>query len=241
MSTRILITAAKEDTEEILDHLSDEKVYHAPLEVYTPRYEDTTIASTLSELDAIDNIVYSSKRNARFFLEQVKRFEKKEAVQNCLNLTFSPEAFEFLEENQIPAVHPQNGEKPIDLVEMMLRLQRLGPTLYPTGSHQREDFPGFLEELDIPVTELDVFDLEGPDEQSLEAFKRDLSKNHPDVVIFHSRRSVNRTLAAFPDLDYREMKVISADKGITNKLEENDIAVNEEAEGSWESIIELLA
>lgn len=240
MSQPILITAAKEDAEGILDNLSGENIYHTPLEVYVPRYEDTNIASSLGKLNEIDNIVYSCKRNARFFLEQVKRFEKMEEVRDCLNLTFSPKAFEFLEEHDIPAVHPQNGEKPIDLMEMMLRLQRLGPTLYPAGSHQREDFPGFLEELDIPVKEVDVFDLEGPDDESLEAFRKDLSENSPGAVIFHSRRSVNRTRAAFPNLEYENMRVISADKGITNKLQENDISVDDEAEGSWESIAEII-
>ncbi len=240
MSDPILITAAKEDSEEILSLLSDYTVCHAPLEVYKPRSEDASIGSTLNSLDDFENIVYSSKRNARFFLDQVQQFDKIEAVQNRVNLALDADTFEFLEAHHIPAIHPQNGEEPIDLVELMLRLQRFGNTLYPTGSHQREDFPGFLEELDISVKELDVFDLKGPSNDALEKLKQKVEEEKPKTVVFHSRRSVNRTLAAFPELDYANLHIISADKGISNKLQQKDISVDDEAEGSWESIAELV-
>lgn len=240
MSDTILLTAAKEDSEKILGELADRDVLHTPLEVYVSLNDDATILDTLNNLGEFENLVHSSVRNARFFLEQVKQHDKLEAVRNCLNLTMDESTFEFLERHSIPAVHPQNGRKAIDLVELMLRLQRLGATLYPCGVHQREDFPGFLEELDVPVTELNVFELVGPTDTNLEKYQQAIADKHPDVIVFHSRRSVNRILAAYPDLDYRKLTVISADKGITNKLEKKEIAVDKEAKGSWESIAELI-
>lgn len=240
MPQPILLTAADEDAGKITSLMDSADMLHLPLEVYTRSTDDTTIAEVLSQLDTFDNIVHSNIRNAQFFLEHVKRHSQKEAVTDCLNFTFDEGTFTWLEEQGIPAVHPQTGQKPIDLIELMLRLQRMGKTLYPCGSHQREDFPGFLEELDIEVTELDVFDLKGPGNEALDRYQRQVAKESPQAIIFHSRRSVTRTLAAFPNLDYQELRLISADRGITNKLEENGLAADAEAGGSWESIADLL-
>lgn len=242
MTKTILLTAANEDSEGILNRFSatDFEVLHTPLEVYHARKDDTEISNCLEDLESYENIVYNSKRNAGFFLDQIDANNKKDTVQNSLNLTVDEPTFAYLENQGIAAVHPQNGSKPIDLVELMLRLKRLGKTLYPCGSHKREDFPGFLEELDIPVTELDVFDLEGPSNETLSAYQKKIAEEQPEIVIFHSRRSVNRTLAAFPDLDYNTLRIISADKGITKKLKEKNISVDDEAEGSWESIADLM-
>lgn len=242
MSQTVLLTAAQEDSEEIIALLTEKEVelIHAPLEVYELRQDDSEISNQLKNFDRFENIVQSSIRNARFFLEQVERYEKMEAVKNCLNLTFNEDTFAYLEDRGIPAVQPPNGDKPIDLVELMLRLQRMGKTLYPCGSHQREDFPGFLEELDIDVVELDVFDLEGPGEDELGRYRENVNNQPPEVVIFHSRRSVNRTLVAFPDLDYGQIRIISADKGITEKLKQKGFSADAEAEGSWASVATLV-
>ncbi len=242
MSQTILLTAAKEDTEGITDHFSATgfEVLHTPLERYSGRTDDEAISSTIENLGDFENTVYGSKCNAKFFLKHVKRLNKMDAVKERLNLAFDEQTFAYLEEEGLPAVHPPIGSKAIDLVELMLRLQRLGATLYPCGSHRREDFPGLLQELDIAVMELEVFDLEGPSKDRLTRYKKEVADTKPDTVIFHSRRSVNRTLAAFPELDYNSAKVISADKGITNKLEEKGITVDAEGEGSWASVAELV-
>jgi uroporphyrinogen-III synthase len=242
MTNTILLTAAQEDTEEIIDRLSDNdfNILHTPLEIYTERTDEETISSTPENLDDFENIVYGSIRNARFFLNKVKRLNKMDSVKERLNLAFDESTFDYLEQEGVAAIHPQNGNNAIDLVELMLRLQRLGATLYPCGSHRREDFPGLLQELDIDVMELDIFDLEGPSEERLAGYKKEMAGLQAEAVIFHSRRSVNRTLAAFPDLDYDSLKVISADTGITKKLEYKNIAVDAEGEGSWASVVEIL-
>lgn len=238
----ILLTAAKEGTGKIERLLSatDCEVLHAPLEVYIARTDDTDITDTLNSVERFENIVHSSKRNAQFFLSHVHAHSKMDAVKGCLNLAVDESTFEFLESEGIPAIHSPSGSKPIDTVELMLRLKRMEATLYPCGAHAREDIPGFLEELDIPVTELDVFDLKGPSDDQLLVYRQEVDKTQPGTVVFHSRRSVNRTLAAFSDLDYNTLRIISADKGITNKLDEKGISVDAEGEGSWASVAELV-
>lgn len=242
MSNTILLTAALDDSAEVLGLLEekDAELMHFPLEHYRPVPDKTDIEETFNQLDEFENIIYGSLRNARYFIDQVESCEKKGAVRKRLNLTLDEETAEFLEEAGIPAVCTYAGGKSINLVEFMLRLRRMGATLYPCGSHKKEEIPGFLEELDIPVKELELFDLEGPGEDKLLSFRKEIARPEPGVIFFHSRRSVTRTLAAFPDIHYGDATVISADKGVTKKLEDKGITVSHEAEGNWESIVDLL-
>lgn len=240
--TTVLLTAADEDSEEIRQLLEEKEiqVFHFPLELYVSVEDKSDIEETFSELSGFENIVHGSLRNARFFIREVDSLGKLKEVRNILNLTLDEATATFLEESGVPAVCTYAGGKSINLVEFMLRLRRMGATLYPCGSHHKEEIPGFLEELDIPVKELELFDLEGPGESDLVSYRQQLSERQPDAILFHSRRSVTRTIAAFPDLDYESIRIISADKGISKKLSEKDIAIDEEAEGTWESIAELL-
>lgn len=242
MSTTVLLTAATEDAAEILKLLQSKNAepLHLPLERYEPVKDPTDIEETLNELSEFENIIHSSLRNARYFMQQVDSYGKIEPVRQRLNLTKDEDTATFLEGAGVPAVCTYAGGKSINLVEFMLRLRRMGPTLYPCGSHRKEEIPGFLEELDIPVKELELFDMKGPKDEQLKVYKKELSEKEPEVILFHSRRSVNRTLAAFPELDYKNVKIISADKGISKKLSEKNIPVDDEGEGTWESIAEKI-
>ncbi len=242
MVQSILLTSAKKDSEQILRFFKQKDLpfIHAPLEVYISKNNDPAISEALNNLDEVETIIYGHKRNAIFLLRQLNKYNRVEDAGNCLNLAKDGSTFDFLESHGIPAVQSPHGSRPIDMIELMLRLQRLGKTLYPCGSHKSEHFPGLLEELNIPVTELELFDLKGPAEEDLKNFQNDVKAQKPGTVIFHSRRSVTRILAVFPKLDYQRMQVISADTGITKKLKENDISVDVEAEGSWKSVINNL-
>lgn len=242
MSRSVLLTAATEDTEIIRSQLEKQKVtvLHYPLEQYQALEGDEEILDTLELLDEFENIVHGSKRNARFFVEKVNEYDKLDEVRNRLNLALNQHTAEYLEEEGIPAVHPHSDGKAIDLMEFMLRVRRIGETLYPCGDKTAEDLPGFLRELDIPVEELVLFTLEGPEEEELGKYRKDLAAHRPEVVIFHSRRSVNRMLAAFPNLNYGDTHVISGDKAVTEKLATEDIDVDMQAEGSWNSILEKI-
>jgi len=242
MSRSILLTAATEDTEIFRSQLKEQAVtvLHYPLERYQAIETDQKIIDALDQLEEYENIVHGSKRNARFFIKKVKEYEKLDEVRNRLNLALNQHTADYLEQEGVPAVHPHSEGKAIDLMEFMLRIRRIGKTLYPCGDKTAEDLPGFLRELDVPVDELVLFTLEGPKEQKLQEYQKDLAAHEPAVVIFHSRRSVNRTLAAFPNFNYGAAQIISGDQAVTDKLQTEDIEVDAQAEGSWESILEKI-
>lgn len=242
MSRSVLLTAAVEDTELFRYRLGDYpvSVLHYPLEKYKPVEDSQSVLDTLQQLDQFENIVYGSKRNASFFVDKLKEYDKLKEARERLNLALNQQTADFLEEEGIPAVHPHSEGKAIDLMEFMLRVRRIGETLYPCGDKTAEDLPGFLQELDIPVEELVLFTLEGPEETELRNYREDIAAREPAVVIFHSRRSVNRMLAAFPNFDMENAKVLSGDRAVTEKLESEGMKTDIQAEGSWDSILEKL-
>jgi uroporphyrinogen-III synthase len=241
MSHLVLLTAAKEDTEQFRVNLQPEySLLDCPLERYQPVKDDSEIVTAFNQLDTFENIVHGSKRNAIFFMDKVKELDKLEAVRNKLNFALNQPTADYLEQEGVAAVHPHAEGKAIDLLEFMLRIRRIGKTLYPCGDKTKEDLPGFLRELDIPVQELVFFTLEGPHQEDLKEYQKQVMENNIGTVIFHSRRSVNRILAAFPNLNFEDTQVISGDKAVTEKLENEGVSVHSEASGSWNSILEQL-
>jgi uroporphyrinogen III methyltransferase/synthase len=242
MSKIVLITAAREDASGMRELLEerDLNLYSFPLERYVPIEDNSAVGEVFERLADFENIVYGSSLNARFFINQVEQKDVLKMVRNRVNLTLNQETAALLEDHGVPAICTFAEGKAINAVEFMLRLRRMGATLYPCGSHQKEELPGLLNELDIAVEELELYNLEGPLSEDLKRYQSKLTQQRPDIILFHSRRSVNRTLAAFPEFDYSETRVISADKGITRHLEEKNITVTDEAEGSWQSMADLL-
>lgn len=244
MTKKILITAAKEDFEPVVPLFQQQakiEPIHLPLEHYVSVQKQDRIRDELAKISEYENIVHGNVRNTRFFVEAIQKYEAVETTKNCLNLTLDESSAKLLEEAGIPAVCVKDGKKPIDMVEFMLRLRRLGPTLYPCGSHKSEDIPGLLTELDVPVNEFAIFELKGPGKEAISAFKKKLGERLPDVILFHSRRSVTRTLTAFPDLDLNKATIITADRAVTEKLKQKKVATDIEAEGSWNSILKKIS
>lgn len=253
----VLITAAEEDVEETLEAFSDHdlETLHLPLEHYVPVEDEEKTEELLGRIADFEQIAYGSLRNARFFLEAVRERGLLEEVRGRVNLTADPRTAAWLEEQNVPAIYAdpgsfgqagpgsgrRQGGRAIDLMEFLLRLRRTGPTLYPCGLETPEELPGLLRELDMPVEELVLFKSEGPGEERLRSYRERLAARVPDTVVFHSRRAVVRTLAAFPELDLEAATVVAADTGITQKLRERGIDSDYEASGSWQSIQELLA
>lgn len=240
MSRSVLLTAAAEDTELIRSKLEEHElsILHYPLERYEAVEDNAKVLDTLELLDEFENIVHGSKRNARFFVDFVKEYDKVDAARNQLNLAQNQHTADYLEEEGIPAVHPHSDGKAIDLMEFMLRIRHIGETLYPCGDKTAEDLPGFLRELDIPVQELVLFTLEGPKEEELQKYQKEIAAHEPKVIVFHSRRSVNRILAAFPHLNFGQSHIVSGDQAVSDKLGKEEITVDAQAEGSWSSIEE---
>lgn len=241
MSRSVLLTAANEDTDVFRSELEEQAVsiLHYPLERYQILEDNADVLDVLENLEEYENIVHGSKRNARFWIEWLQEFDKMEEARNQLNLALNQHTADYLEEQGIPAVHPHSEGKAINLLEFMLRIKRIGKTLYPCGDKTAEDLPALLRELDIEVVELVLFSLEGPKEYKLQEFRKNFATHQPEFVIFHSRRSVNRILAAFPNANYDNATVISGDQAVTDKLEKEDIRVDKQAEGSWNSILEI--
>lgn len=240
MNRSVLLTAAKEDTEVFRSALEEQQVdiLHYPLERYEPIEGDQKILDTLEQLDQFENIVHGSKRNAQYFMERVREYDKFEIARERLNLALNQHTADYLEEEGIPAIHPHSEGEAIDLLEFMLRIRRIGATVYPCGDKTSEDLPALLQELDIPVEELVLFTLEGPREEKLEEYRENFAAHEPGIIIFHSRRSVNRTLAAFPNFDFNNAQIISGDQAVTDKLLKEGIETDVQAEGSWESVLE---
>ncbi len=240
MNRSVLLTAAKEDTEVFRSTLEEQKVdiLHYPLERYEPIEGDQEILDTLEKLDQFENIVHGSKRNAQYFVDRVREYDKFEIARERLNLALDQHTADYLEEEGIPAIHPHSEGEAIDLLEFMLRIRRIGATVYPCGDKTSEDLPALLQELDIPVEELVLFTLEGPREERLKEYRDKFAAHEPGIIIFHSRRSVNRTIAAFPNFDYSNAQIISGDQAVTDKLLKEDIETDIQAEGSWETVLE---
>ncbi len=238
----ILFTAAEEDSSKPtqLFEEADLDFLHLPLERYVEIDDEQQIEQEFGQIDEYENIIHGRKRSAIFFMDQVEKRDMLEPVQNRLNLALHQETADYLEDHGVPAVLPGEETRGIKLVEFMLRLQRYGKTLYPCGTHESEDIPGFLKELDIEVTELPLFELEGPGDAKLDEFQQKVANKSLDTVIFYNRRSVNRIRAAFPELDYEQVTVVAADSAITDKLADNKIKADITASGSWDSIVEKL-
>lgn len=238
MSLSVLLTSAREDSEEIINWIKehDVELMHLPLE----RYVEVESEDVFENIEEYETIIYGNKRNAIFFLKQAMQHNALLLIKERVNLTLHKNTAGYLEQAGIPAISTAGEPKPINMVEFMLRLRRTGPALYPCGLHTKEEIPGFLEELDIPVREAGLYDLKGPAPENLKSYRSAVAGQQPDIIIFHSRKAVNRIQAAFPDLDFTSSTIISADRGVTNKLKETGIAVTDEAGGNWRSVIKKL-
>lgn len=218
-----------------------------PVHLTLERYVSVAPADgehTLEKLEEYENIIYGNRLNAQFFIDWVLEHQALEAVRNTLNLVLDQETADLLEEQGIPAIQPQE-QKPIGMMEFILRFRRMGLTLYPCGSHRTEEIPGLLEELDIPVNEFEVYERVGPEAEELESYRRKVEEYEPDMVLFHSRRSVNKILAAFPDLDLGNKQLLLLGPLAEEKLREHvenpgKIIVVESVEGLVQEIDELL-
>lgn len=236
----ILLTSAIEDSEDMQEWAREKPVdlLHLPLEKYVPSEPKEEDLSGL--IESSENIIYGNKRNAKFFLKYVQQQNLKDLVINRVNLAGHQRAADYLEEHGIPAIYP-GSDKPIKMLEFLMRLRRLGSVLYPCGSHQNDEIPGLLNELDIDVQERIFYELEGPSSQELKSYQRKAEESQVDFIVFHSRRSVIRTQAAFPGLAGDASKIIAGDNAVADKLkEDHNITVDKTAEGNWRSIIEKI-
>lgn len=202
-----------------------------PLETYFSLDEVLDAGQLYEEIDNADHLVFGSLLSARYFMEQYGRENVLEQMRKKVTLAIDRSTSDYLEEFQIPAISAHPKTKPIDLVELMLRLGLLGRCLYPCGKHFSEELPGLFIELDIPCHELPVYDRRGPHENELKQYRKEINTNPPDYVIFHNIDSVRRTKIAFPEMDFNNINAISLHESVSRKLQENGISVDLEWNG----------
>lgn len=225
---------------ELLGPEAVKNLLHVPLErtrYYTFEAEEKLIADSLGDYTFT---IYGGLKNARYFLEYVKKQNLKEQVLNQIHLVTDNPTREFLEENGIPAILPRERAKGIDILEFLLRISTQGNVLYPTTDQHTEEIPGLLKELKMAVTEFTVCAERSLTQEELDSARREVEEEKPDGVIFHDRTSVNRVRIAFPELALEKVHIISASRGVTELLEAEGISVDQEAEGSWFALAELL-
>jgi uroporphyrinogen-III synthase len=222
-----LITQEKKDCKELVIKLEERgaKILLCPLEKYVP-LSDSDIKDTLEHIEHYDNIIYGNLRNATFFFEHIYDEQILEKILNRINFALDQPTADFLEDRGIPAITSAPYTKPIELIELMLRLGQTGSCLYPCGRHFKEELPGLLFELGIDFNELETYDRLGPSEQELERYRAMLQNDQPDIVVFHNIDSVRRTKIAFPDLNWDNIKTVALSAAIADKMRENRLNVD---------------
>jgi uroporphyrinogen-III synthase len=238
----VLLTTAEEDIDIAKSLLEQRgaKIIHTPLEQYEAEVNDAKLQMAFEALPAVDQIIYGYKRNALFFLEQAIRHDMMDEVRHKLNFAVDTATAEVLEEAGIPAVQPGEDGSAIKLIEFMLKINRMGPTLYPTGEGTKEEIPGLLEELEIECAKIPLYKKVGPSKDELEDFRITVYAEKPEIIFFHNRSSVNRILAAYPDLTWSEHTNVAVSKGVEQKLLSKEIKVDVVANGSWKSVVSKL-
>lgn len=225
---------------ELLGKEAEKHLLHIPLErtrYHTFEEEEKLIAGSLNEYTFT---IYGGLKNAHYFLKYVEQQHLEKQVLNQIHLVTDHPTRRFLEENGIPAILPRERAKGIDILEFLLRISTQGNVLYPTTDQHTEEIPGLLNELKMGVTEFTVCAERSLTEEELSGARREVEEGKPDGVIFHDRASVNRVRIAFPDLELAKVQIISASRGVTEFLEGEGLSVDQEAEGTWFSLAELL-
>jgi uroporphyrinogen-III synthase len=222
-----LITQEKKDCKELVIKLEERgaKILQCSLEKYVS-LGDPDIKDTLEQIEHYDNIIYGNLRNATFFFKHVYDEQILEKILNRINFALDQPTADFLEARGIPAITSAPYTKPIELIELMLRLGQTGSCLYPCGRHFKEELPGLLFELGIEFKELETYDRVGPSEQELERYRVMLQKDQPDIVVFHNIDSVRRMKIAFPDLNWEKIKTIALSMAIADKMREDRMNVD---------------
>lgn len=243
LSKTALFTANEDVAASFLKAIDESKSWqliHLPLENYSYSVNKEEEELALEKLDSFSFIIHGNLRNAHYFIQWVQESATLEQVQNIVHLVMNQTMVDFLAEYEIPAVMPREEARPIDIIEFMLRISREGTVLYPTTNQRGEEIPGLLQELEMPVVEFQVCQEETLESESLQNFREQVSDTSFDSVIFHSRSSVTRIKAAFPEMDFSAVECISSGQAVTQKLQESGIKPDIEARGSWRSLLRTL-
>ena len=219
----LLATMAEEDALKLKQTARREELnlLNVPLE----RYEMLDEAELPSEQELLtlfeerEVAVYGLYRNAGFALELFR--EKgvlEEARTSLIHFAIDAATARRLEEEGIPAIHPDSGGKAIDLLEFMIRLKKIEKIWYPAGFEVEEEMPALFDELGVDYRRHPLYEKAGPGKERLEKMRHEAYQAKPHFILFHSRHAVNRLLAAFPDLDLGQSVLLALNRGTAEKL-----------------------
>lgn len=237
---KILITAEPDDSVLLLEHISNTgiKLCHLPLERYEYFNDPDQNDALLQQIDSFQFVVYGKLRNARNFITWIEKSETLEKFQEKIHLVLNKVEADLLEEAGIPAIQPKKAGKSIDIMEFLLRITINGAVLYPCAEGSSEEVPGLLEELEMPVAEFTVCKSIPFKKENIEKKRGELKRRNPDSILFHSRSSVVRTRAAFPDLDLSAKTLVAANAGVAYKMRQEGLEPDYIAAGTWISLVE---
>lgn len=213
---------------------------HLPLETYQyhPIPEESELVK--AGLEDYAFIIHGNLRNTRSFARWMEEEDLKEQARQRVNLAGDQPTADFLEEIGIPAILPRKDAKPIDVLEFLLRISREGNSLYPTTEQKTEEIPGLLQELEMPVTEFTVCKEVSIPVEKLKEYRERVVSVGVEAVLFHNRSSIIRIKKAFPELDLSSVKRIAGSRGVAEKLKEEGLEADVQAQGSWTSISAVL-
>lgn len=238
----ILITAESDEAFLLLNNLSSAGLepIHLPLEKYMYSTDRDQHETVVERLDSFRFVVYGGLRNTRYFLNWMEQSGMIEEFQQKIHLVMNQPESDLLESAGVPAIMPVDGGRPIDIMEFLLRISINGIVLYPCAEESSEEMPGLLEELEMPVVEFTVCRTVPFKKKAVEKKRIQLQNKRPDAILFHSRGSVIRTKAAFPDLDLGSRTLIAASAGVAHKIKQEGLEPTFVANGSWKSVEKLL-
>lgn len=216
------------------------ELLHLSLENYSYAIDMDEEEMISEQMNSFSYIIHGNLRNARFFIQWATEMSTLEEIRNIVHLVPNQTTVDFLDRYNIPAVMPREDARAIDIIEFLLRITREGTILYPTTDAKDEEVPGLLKELEMPVIEFQVCKEDSLESKMLEDYRQKAYSADVDTVIFHSRSSVTRIKAAFPDLDFNALECISSGQAVTEKLLESNISPALEARGSWRSLLSIL-
>lgn len=238
----ILITSEANEISTLDERITDSdwEILPAPLEQYRFRMDSEQKDALLQQINTFRFVIYGGVRHVRFFLTWMEKSGIREEMLQKIHLVMNRTEAELLDESGIPGILPREGARPIDLMEFMLRINQTGGTLYPCADGSSEEMPGLLQELDLPVSELTVCEPVPLEKSQLRECRLAVRQQPPDAILFHSRGSVIRTKTAFPDLELKNRVLISASAGVTQKMYQEGLRADHQAEGSWDSVAAII-
>lgn len=238
----VLITANEDSAAPLFEAKKNSNIpfIHLPLEHFSYKVDPEESRLVEQSLSNYAFIIHGNLRNSRYFLQWVIEAGLLDEIRESVHLAIDKPTSEILEEYGIPAIMPRVNAKPIDVLEFMLRISREGASLYPTTSQKTEEIPGLIKELEMPVDEFSVCQEVTIDPEKLNQYRKKIEKEKPEAILFHNRSSVVRIKNAFPDLNLSNVTCIAGSAGVTQKMKEEEINVDVQAHGSWESVLKIL-